>query len=333
MNAKTHTLISLYCLLVVASGARAKSPGEAVLSGHLSAAETSDRQLQKEVVVSASIDDVWQAWTTREGVTSFGPPEARIELRVGGPYEWYFIPDAPEGSRGGDGCRVLSYIPQRMLSFSWNAPPSLPSLREAGARTHVVLEFEPVDDKQVKVTLTQVGFGVGEDWTKYYDYFDHAWGYVLKNFQRRFSPQKAGASEASIEGTPKPSPSVPPTPPAAAARPNDGTSHWIYSIRPARAGFFDKMTDREMEKITAHKSYLDRLFEEGVVVFGGRGIDPALYPDEIESGLALDAPAMGIVVFTAKSAAEAKKIMQGDPAVEAGVFKACLHPFGLAFSR
>lgn len=148
------------------------------------------RILHKQAAVTAPLAQVWHAWTTTEGVTSFGPRRASVELRVGGPYEWYFTPDAPEGSRGGEGCTVLSYLPMKMLSFTWNAPPSIPTLRESGARTHVVIEFEELPDGRIGVSLHQLGFGEGEDWDRYYEYFDEAWPKVLTWLKQRFDGQQ-----------------------------------------------------------------------------------------------------------------------------------------------
>ena len=146
------------------------------------------RILKKEIVVAAPLAAVWRAWTTTEGVTSFAPPKADIELRVGGSYEWYFQPDAPEGSRGSEGCKVLSYLPMKMLSFSWNAPPSIPELRDAGVKTHVVVALSELGGGRVNVTLSQLGFGEGEPWDRYYSYFDKAWPWVLAELQKRFGP-------------------------------------------------------------------------------------------------------------------------------------------------
>lgn len=159
--------------------------------------ESTMRIIRKEVSVSASLADVWHAWTTTEGVTSFGPPQADVELRVGGKYEWYFLPDAPAGSRGGEGCTVLSYLPMKMLSFTWNAPPSIPKLRDAGARTHVVIEFEQTPKGRVRVTLSQLGFGQGEAWDRYYAYFDRAWGMVLEGLEKHFEPQAGSLAESA----------------------------------------------------------------------------------------------------------------------------------------
>lgn len=147
-------------------------------------AEPTDRAITKEVVVSASLDDVWNAWTTTDGVKSFFSPDAKVELKIGGPYEIYFDSSAPYGLRGSEFCRVLSYLPKKMLSFEWNAPPSFAELRDT--HTIVVLQFESLPENQVKVTLTHHGWGKKESWQKVYEYFDKAWAYVLSNFEKRF---------------------------------------------------------------------------------------------------------------------------------------------------
>ncbi len=142
--------------------------------------EPTDRVLKKEVTVPVPVDRAWQAWTTTEGVKSFFSSEAEVELRVGGRFEIYFLTDAPYGSKGSEDCKILSYLPNRMLSFEWNAPPSFGDLR--GIHTHVVLFFDVVNPRQTKVTLSHLGWGSGEEWDKLYDYFDNAWGRVLTNF-------------------------------------------------------------------------------------------------------------------------------------------------------
>ena len=142
------------------------------------------KAIRKETVVPATIDQVWEAWTTTEGVKTFFSSAAKVELRIGGPFEIYFLTDAPYGQRGSEDCHFLSYLPKKMLSFEWNAPPSFGDLR--GIHTYVVLEFEPVGEKQTKVTLSHVGWGKSDEWDKVYDYFDKAWEYVLGNLKKRF---------------------------------------------------------------------------------------------------------------------------------------------------
>ena len=147
-------------------------------------AGAAERALDKEVVIAATLDQAWDAWTTREGITSFFSPDAKVEARVGGPFQIYMDPGAQPGMKGADDMRYLALQPKKMLSFDWNAPPSLPEARQQ--RTVVIVRFEPQGDQATRVSLHHVGWGDGGEWDKAYTYFDRAWGGVLNNLKKRF---------------------------------------------------------------------------------------------------------------------------------------------------
>ena len=147
-------------------------------------AGAAERALDKEVVLAASLDQAWEAWTTREGITSFFSPDAKVEARVGGPFQIYMDPGAQPGMKGADDMRYLALQPKKMLSFDWNAPPHLAEARKQ--RTVVIVRFEPLGEKSTRVTLHHVGWGDGGEWDKAYTYFDRAWGAVLGNLKKRF---------------------------------------------------------------------------------------------------------------------------------------------------
>ena len=142
----------------------------------------SDKAIHKTITVSAPIADVWKAWTTSEGVNGFLGVRATVELRVGGKYEWLFDDKAPEGQAGSEDCKVLSYLPEKMLSFEWNAPPTLPNARRQ--RTVVVILFDEKTPGQTTIDFTQFGFGMSEEWDKTFEYFNRAWGQVLSAYQK-----------------------------------------------------------------------------------------------------------------------------------------------------
>jgi len=144
-----------------------------------------ERHIEGQVIVNASVEDVWKAWTTCEGIKTFFAPGCNIELRSGGPYEIFFAPNAESGMRGGDGMIVLAFQENKMLSFTWNAPPSLPEARKQV--THVTIRFEKVDETKTKVTLHHDGWGEAGEWDKAFDYFTHAWNkVVLPRLKYRF---------------------------------------------------------------------------------------------------------------------------------------------------
>ena len=144
------------------------------------------RTILGEVVVDADANEVWDAWTTEEGIKSFFAPGCNVDLKVGGLYEIFFAPDNPPGQRGGDGMRLLAVEPGSMLSFTWNAPLHLPNVRKQ--RTHVVIRFADAGDGRTKVTLRHDGWGEGEEWDRAFEYFEEAWNdAVLPRLVYRFS--------------------------------------------------------------------------------------------------------------------------------------------------
>ena len=143
-----------------------------------------ERAINEKITVKANVDDVWKAWTTTEGIKTFFAPDAKLELRVDGPFQVYINPFAEPGSKGADDMRIIGFQEKKMLSFTWNAPPSLPEARKQ--RTVVIVRLIARGDAITDVTLHHVGWGEGGEWDKAFDYFSKSWPSVLKNLQKRF---------------------------------------------------------------------------------------------------------------------------------------------------
>jgi len=135
------------------------------------------RRQVHEKVLDAPLQEVWKAWTTSEGLRRFLAADARVEMMRGGAFEVFLDPDAPEGSRGTEGCRVLSYLPRQMLSVEWIAPADYPELRKTKMR--ILLKVEPARGGGVLVRLIQSGWGSGDDWDDLYRHYEEMWPGVL----------------------------------------------------------------------------------------------------------------------------------------------------------
>jgi uncharacterized protein YndB with AHSA1/START domain len=146
-------------------------------------------------VVPATPAACFDLWTTPEGVRAFMGIDSRIELAVGGPYEWYFVPDAPPGQRGGEGCQVLAWVPGELLAFTWNAPPAQPASR--ARRAWVVVRFEATDSAadgspRTRVRLDHCGLGEALHWRETEAYFQRAWPSVLAAMRRHLEGEGEG---------------------------------------------------------------------------------------------------------------------------------------------
>lgn len=304
-SAAVGPLVGFLCVLCAAVVSLFSAcPADAAPDSLPPAMVDSGRVIRAEAVVAAPIAEVWNSWTTSEGVTGFLEVPSRIEARVGGAYEIYFSGmAAPEGQRGSEGCTVLSYLPERMLSFSWNAPPKFPAIRGGPVRTIVVVELTPMGKAMTGVRLTHHGWpGAGaaiadiDQWNGAFEYFQKAWPNVLQALAAHHAPKDAEKNAPLID-------------------PKQG---WVYMVSPARPDLLQTMTEEEKRLLGEHAAYIKRLAQEGTVIVAGPCTD-------------MRAP--GLVIFQAEGEAAARAIMEGDAAVRHGVFKAELHPMRLSFMR
>lgn len=255
--------------------------------------------IKVEQIINAPVDQVWKKWTTSEGITSFLERPAMIELKQGGAFEIYFAPDAPEGTRGSEGCKVLSWLPERMLSITWNAPPKYPNVRNGDRRAFVVVWLDAIDPVTTRVRLTHDGWPTAEEagsladeWKGTHEYFEKAWPNVL---------QALAASFSTLEDFPDPK------------------AGWVYLITGlGRPDLIETMTEEEKAIFGRHAAYIADLTAKGTVALAGPCTD-------------MKGP--GIVVFQAANEPAARAIMEGDPAVKAGLFITELHPMRLSFVR
>ena len=145
-----------------------------------------ERRLCKETTVPCPRADVWRAWTDPLELTRWFCRAANVELRPDGPYEILFLMDNEPGLQGGEGNVIQSYEPNRLLAFTWNAPPQFGPLRDE--RTWVRVELSD-NAHGTHVSLIHYGWRDGEDWEAVYHYFDQAWDRVLNALSSHFPAQ------------------------------------------------------------------------------------------------------------------------------------------------
>lgn len=294
--------------------ARAASLAGLLLAGAGAAAAdeppaAEERSIRAEVVVPAPRAEVWSAWTTAEGLTSFFGRAAHVELRHGGPFEVYFLPDAAYGSRGSEGCRVLAWIENEMLAFSWNAPPPLVEARTR--RTFVVLRFDDEGPGRTRVRLVNDGYAADEVGRDAQAYFAKAWPAVLESLRRRFAegPQRDGV----VGHLPPPE-----------------RRHFLVTIHPTREGMIDAPTEEESRIVGEHARYIRGLIAESRAILAGPSFGPSLFP--VGAGtVPFDTPPGGIVILLAEDETEAQQLLSNDPAIKMGVFAGRVNPFVLSF--
>lgn len=139
----------------------------------------SEKQIVKAQIINRPLSKIWWQWTTSEGLKTFFAEDNKMELRILGPFEIYFLTENSYGLKGSEGCKIISYVPERQLVFTWNAPPQYPDIRNSDYQTWVLVDFEECSANETKVTITHAGWPEDDNWQPVFDYFDKAWQIVL----------------------------------------------------------------------------------------------------------------------------------------------------------
>jgi uncharacterized protein YndB with AHSA1/START domain len=169
MKTLTTIGISFLLALVPVRLAVAKNGAPAAVPG--------PQRLVIEVEVPAPLPDVWQAFATSEGLSTWLTPNAVVDLRPGGEWTAHF----PGGSTGGG--TIVSFVPEKEIVLAALAPDRFPHVRSE--RTRVVFQFESRGESTV-VRLTQTGWKSGEEWTRAYEYLLAGNAQLMASLHRRF---------------------------------------------------------------------------------------------------------------------------------------------------
>ncbi len=130
-----------------------------------------------QVEVPGALDDVWNAFATSEGLSTWLFPNATVDLRPGGDWLVHF----PGGSTGGG--TIVSFVPKKELVIAALCPDQFPHVR--AERTHAVFTFEAHGNSTI-VRLTQTGWKTGAEWDNAYEYLTAGNAQLMSSLVHRF---------------------------------------------------------------------------------------------------------------------------------------------------
>ena len=137
-----------------------------------------EKALVFEVTIPASRADVWHAFSTSEGLSTWLTPGAVVDLRKGGEWTAHF----PGGKIGGG--TILSFVPEREITLAAMAPEQFPTVR--AERTTASFKFVSITPDSTSVKLVQTGWKSGDEWDRAYEYLAKGNAQLLEALRQRF---------------------------------------------------------------------------------------------------------------------------------------------------
>ena len=167
---KTLFLVALF--VVIGVSAQTSPP----VSAGPAQQSDSRKVLRIELSIPAPVHDVWEVFTTQQGLSSWLAPDVSVELRPGGDWLVKF-----PGSTGGG--TIVSFVPEKEIVINALAPDSFPQVR--AARTRAVFTFTAKGNNTL-VSLSQTGWKSGAEWDAAYEYLAAGNAQMLAMLHHRF---------------------------------------------------------------------------------------------------------------------------------------------------
>jgi uncharacterized protein YndB with AHSA1/START domain len=145
-----------------------------------------DRSLQLSVDVPAPAHDVFAAFSTSEGFSSWAVPVGKVDFRVGGMIEASYDAQAKLGDSNNIKNAIVTYIPDRLLVIRNVQAPAGFVDSALFQKTVTMIEFQPLDQNATRVTLTNAGYGTGAGFDDVYSHFEWGDAYTLHELHSRF---------------------------------------------------------------------------------------------------------------------------------------------------
>lgn len=158
------TLISSFVLLTAVASQQTSADRMVIRA-------TADQPIVTIGTVAAPVKDVWEAWTTNEGIRSWMVASGTVDLRVGGAYRTSYTKGDDLTGPNTIVNTILAYDPLRMISIkNTKAPDSFP-FKSAIVRTWTVIYFREIDPKHTEVMIRMNGFDPTEESAKMKEFF------------------------------------------------------------------------------------------------------------------------------------------------------------------
>jgi uncharacterized protein YndB with AHSA1/START domain len=168
------------------------------VSAHPGGSCFADRTLVHEGVINAPVKQVWEAFTTVEGMKAIMIPVSDVDLRVGGAIRTSYNPAATLGDESTIINRILAFEPERMLSMqNVQAPKGFPHAELFG-QTWTVMYFEPLAPDRTHLRVVGMGYGEGPEWDVIYNFFKAGNAQVIESLRKRFDPQGDAEDPARV---------------------------------------------------------------------------------------------------------------------------------------
>lgn len=136
--------------------------------------------LTQEVVIHASLAEVWDAYTTEAGWAKWSTPLVSIDLRAGGIIRTNYNADGTLDDETANTLFIRNYVPYQLLTLQADIAPNWPEFMKAEAdNLYNVVLFEALGENKTRLVSHGMGYQNNEKYWGLMEFFikGNAMGY------------------------------------------------------------------------------------------------------------------------------------------------------------
>jgi uncharacterized protein YndB with AHSA1/START domain len=131
---------------------------ESRVHSHIDSSYNSELVLIQEFDVNVPLDDVWKAYTTKEGWEGAFVEKAEVDWKVGGLIKTTYDPNATIGDSTTIYLTIVNYVPKRLITLQANVSDNFKVFTDEEAKDlYNVVQFEEISATKTKV----ISYGIG----------------------------------------------------------------------------------------------------------------------------------------------------------------------------
>ncbi len=131
-----------------------------------------ERVLRFEFVIPISKQAAWELFTTEEGLKKWLAPVVSIDFKIGGYRLTNYNEAASTSDSGTIRTKIVNYLEGELITHKINLNEKFTAkVRREDENLQEIICFVALNNQSTKIIDSMIGWGVGPDWDKTYEFF------------------------------------------------------------------------------------------------------------------------------------------------------------------
>ena len=128
--------------------------------------------LTQTITINASVDKVWNSYTTPEGWKKWVTPIVEMDFKINGTIKSHYDSTATIGDKGTIVNHILNYIPYKQITMQAELNENFPEFMKGEEKNlYSIVEFEKLSENQTKLTIYGIGYKNEQQWRDLLKFF------------------------------------------------------------------------------------------------------------------------------------------------------------------